>query len=712
MSRLSLAVVSAALAVLALAGSSSNCAFAQKTEEPRDLYGDPLPAGAVLRLGTIRLRHPESVLSVAFSPNGQTLASVGAMDPQIRLWDARTGRLVRTFLGPIREKPRAAVFAPNGARLAVACERGGVQLWDISSGLEVLEVSQEHDHEGIETLAFTPDGRSFVTASSEGALRLWQADNSGRQRLLLQLGPQDRGQHALACSPDGKLLAFGVRRNIRVYDLESGAESRRLDNAHGDTIRSLAFAPDSRTLVSAGDSEYHDVPGKPDSVGCNPRLRIWDVANGKLIREFTDASEKGSCAAALSRDGHTLALRESNSIKICDVSSAQVLRTIPRFWLPTPASNRTIHERWAVVGSPVAISPDATTVATTTTPLYTIKVWDAATGANKLPFPDSHSQRVEGVACSPDGSRIATAGGQDGTIRLWDAVSSKILRTFVLGSAYPCEAHCVAFSPDGNAVVGAGSGFKNGQNTGIVRIWDVESGDIRLELLPGTDVARVAFSQDGSRLAIAATNFRESLIDGSANKKMPREPTLLIVDAKTGVEHPQIELEDYPRCLAFSPNAEMISVVGKAGVISTWKLATGKLVQRSAVGRDMMSAAITDDGTLAAVSRFRTDEATLWDLRRAKRIGQIALENEGNPWSALAISRDKLLLASASNGGEDKTPEKYSIRIWSLRSGRMLQRFSRPLCNRILSMEFTPDGHRLISGMSDGTCLVWAVSKM
>jgi len=78
----------------------------------------------------------------------------------------------------------------------------------------------------------------------------------------------------------------------------------------------------------------------------------------------------------------------------------------------------------------------------------------------------------------------------------------------------------------------------------------------------------------------------------------------------------------------------------------------------------------------------------------------------------LAISPDKRVLASASVGGEDHDTEKQSIRLWDLHTGRLLKRFARPLTNRVKTMLFTPDGKRLISGMSDGTCLVWDVSKL
>jgi WD40 repeat protein/beta-lactamase regulating signal transducer with metallopeptidase domain len=684
--------------------------------DKRDLYGDPLPAGAILRLGTTRLRHSTYLLNVTFSPDGRTLATVGNSDSEVRLWDVKTGRLIRAFRAPVGDPPTVAAFSPNGARLAVACFRGGVQLWDVASGLEVWETPERHDRAWIVALAFAPDGHSFVTSSQQrdGAIRLWDADNRGRQRLLVHFEDGNLAPRLLAFSPDAKLLAYNERRDIHIYNLERGVESGKFVKAHGE-ILSLTFGPDGKTLFSGGNSLYRRVPGKPNHVESDPRVRMWDIASGKLIREFAEAGpDTDACAAVLSRDGRTLASRQSNSIKLWDVSSGKVVRTIPGFWLPAAASDKTIHNGWAVTHNGLALSPDASLLACTNHPLHTITLWDTATGRRKLDFPDSHCERVEGLACSPDGSRIATAGGKDGTVRLWDAASGKALRTFVIGDSYPCGARSVAFSSDGKSVIAGGPNYKDARDTGIVRIWDVESGAVRLELRTGTDVVKVALSHDGNTLAIATSKFQEFFIDRSG-RELAQQRTLRLVDVKTGAERRQIELGGYPKSLAFSADGRRVSVVGNDSVITTWDVATGKLAHPAAGGgrpRVMVAAAIANDGTLAAVSCFRTDRATLWDLANGTQIGQVTLENEGNTWSELAISPDKRLLASASLGAEDLSPEKHSIRLWDIHSGRLLKRFERPLCNRVQSMEFAADGRRLISGMSDGTCLVWDVSGL
>jgi WD40 repeat protein len=733
-------------AFLVLASSSSRCLLAGPADKSnrrdtgdhaqpdasagtaRDLFGDPLPAGAVLRLGTIRLRHASNVLSVAFSPNGETLATVASLDPGIQLWDVQTGRLMRTLLGSVTNPPQRAVFSPNGARLAAVCRRGGVQLWDVGSGLELREASEGQEQQGPVAIAFAPDGRHFAAAGFRGAIRLWDADNSGRRRLLVDLGKRAGGIQSLAFSPDGKLLAYSVNGDIRLLNAETGAAVGKIEHAHEQEILNLAFGLDGKTLFSAGDSEYRPVPGKPDWFQCDPRLRIWDVATGKVVRDFTHTPpETGACTAALSRDGHTLASRQKNSLLVWDVATGQVKQRIANFWLPAPARDKPIHDSWAFSGTSLAISPDATRIASVNAPLHTVTIWDAATGRPTPDFCDSHAESIAGLACSPDGTRIVTGGGRDGTVRLWDSATGKTLRTFVIGDEFPCEVRSVAFSPDGKSIVAGGPNSKDGQNTGIVRIWDVETGAVRLELRPDVEVSGVAFSHDGSRLAIATSNFREFFLDdnfkrGAGGKQPPRDRTLLIVDSKTGAERQRIKLGGYVKALAFSKNGASVGVVAEGRKVSSWDVGRGELRHESAApaadarlrSHEVCAAAIADDGSLAAMSLWSSPVATLWDLSLATQVGQVDLprEAEGFIGNVLAISLDKRVLASASVGGEDHGTEKQSIRLWDLHTGRLLKRFARPLANRVKTMVFTPDGKRLISGMSDGTCLIWDVSKL
>jgi hypothetical protein len=281
--------------------------------------------------------------------------------------------------------------------------------------------------------------------------------------------------------------------------------------------------------------------------------------------------------------------------------------------------------------------------------------------------------------------------------------------------------HSIAFARDGRSVAAGGEERKSEQDHGLVRIWDPNTGERRLEIRTDHDVAKIALSHDGSTLAVATSNLYSNAFRGpKEGREVEQEPEqwLLIVDAKTGAERRRIKLAGYAVALAFSPTGATIVAADHTGALSTWDTATGQLVRTSdayegAASRRLVavfSAAISGDGSLAImVNRFSKDPATLWDLTTGKEIGKINFENASDMSNVVAISPDNQVIASATRRGDDHSPEGHSLRLWDARTGKLLKR--RPL-SRVISLEFTPDGRRLISGMPDGSSLIWDTSSL
>jgi WD40 repeat protein len=125
-----------------------------------DRYGDPLPEGAIARLGTLRLRHCSQVTSVAYSPDGRLLAT-GGFDNQVRLWRASTGKELFHFTLRETDSPLAAhvAFSPDGTLLAASRSgEGVVHLWDTATGKERKGCSVPNE-ENIGGITFSPDGK-------------------------------------------------------------------------------------------------------------------------------------------------------------------------------------------------------------------------------------------------------------------------------------------------------------------------------------------------------------------------------------------------------------------------------------------------------------------------------------------------------------------------------------------------------------------------
>src|SRR5262249_30344773 len=141
-----------------------------------DLQEDVLPAGALARLGTVRLRHGHHVQTVAFAPDGKSVVSAGN-DHLARRWDVATGREVGNFgQQPDRGNPyaptrwlHAVAVAPDGKTLATGDYAAGwnvtaLRIWDVAGGKQLRQLQGHVD--GILCLAYSPDGKTLASASA------------------------------------------------------------------------------------------------------------------------------------------------------------------------------------------------------------------------------------------------------------------------------------------------------------------------------------------------------------------------------------------------------------------------------------------------------------------------------------------------------------------------------------------------------------------
>ena len=200
--------------------------------------------------------HSNTVLSVAFSPDGRTLAS-GSVDKTIKLWDVQSQKQIATLTGH-SDSVWSVAFSPDGRTLASGSDDKTIKLWDVQSQGEIATLTGHSDL--VFSVAFSPDGRTLASGSlDDGTIRLWDV-HSQRQIATLT-------EHSIysiysifglspvlfvAFSPDGQTLASGSwDKTIRLWDVHSQRQIATL-TGHSDWVWSVAFSPDGRTLASGG----------------------------------------------------------------------------------------------------------------------------------------------------------------------------------------------------------------------------------------------------------------------------------------------------------------------------------------------------------------------------------------------------------------------------------------------------------------------------
>ena len=417
--------------------------------------------------------HKDALTPVAFSPNGRLLAS-GSDDTTIKLWDPATGHELATLAGH-KDFVEALAFSPDGRFLASGSRDSTVRLWEVaalataaSSGdtlasparaIAEWTVFKGHTDQ-VSSVAFTPDGKTLASASSDHTAKLWDVVR-GQEQVTLR-GHTGR-LYSVAFSPDGKLLASGgADATIRLWDVASRSLQTTLAG-HKDHVHSLTFSADGKRIVS----------GSFDKT-----VNMWDVSTGKE-RATLRGHNSNVLSVAVSPDGTLLASGNSN-VKLWDAVSGTA-----KFALHVARSNG------SDTGS-LAFSPDSRALAAGSSDNM-VDIWDMPSGRHR-PALLGHTAPVTAVAFSPDGKVLASAS-EDATIKLWDVATSQHLVTL---KGHATAVQSVAFSPDGKLLASA-------SEDATIKLWDVATSQHLVTLNGHTTVVQsVAFSPDGKTLASAS----------------------------------------------------------------------------------------------------------------------------------------------------------------------------------------------------------------
>jgi serine/threonine protein kinase/Tol biopolymer transport system component len=247
-----------------------------------------------------------TVRSVAFSPNGKTLAS-GSEDHTVGLWTVATGASVRTLTGHANWVLSVA-FSPDGKTLASGSGDNTVRLWNGATGAHIRTLTGHTNW--VLSVAFSRDGKTLTSASTDRTVREWNPATGAPLNILPSLSNY---VWSVTFSPDGSTVACaGEDGTIMLWKPGSGAEPRKL-TGHTGRVLSVAFSPDGKTLASASDDHS---------------IRLWDPRTGRLLRTLTGHTG-GVYSVAFSPDGKTLASgSDDHTVRFWDPQTGKLLRTL------------------------------------------------------------------------------------------------------------------------------------------------------------------------------------------------------------------------------------------------------------------------------------------------------------------------------------------------------------------------------------------------
>jgi WD40 repeat protein len=512
----------------------------------------------------------------------------------------------------------AIAFSPDGKSVLTAALDLTVRLWDIDGNM--LQIFKDHGGK-IGSVSFSPDGKRVLTGSSDRTARLW--DLNGKIVHIFK-GHKDEIL-SVAFSPDGKTILTGsADSTARLWD--PSGKTLKIFKGHTGSVTKVAFSPDGNTILT----------GSYDQTA-----RLWDL-HGNLLLILNGHSDYIS-AIAFSPDGSTILTGSADkTARLWDLSGKCLQIFRGHTGIVTSVSFSTSN------GKIMTFSSDGMA-----------RIWDIT--QNEYKTFSGHINRIYSASFSPDGKTILT-GSDDQTLKIWDLNGTNLKTLEVL-------AKIVSFSPDGKAIL---TGYLAAQ------LLDLNGKAFQTFVGHMETITSVAYSGDGKKVLTGSA-------DRTARLWTLNGDTLAVMRGHT----------DTITSVAFSPDNKTILTGSADRTARIWDL-QGKTLQIFSGHTDYVnSIAFSPDGkTILTGSSDKT--ARLWDLHG--KIIRIFIGHTGAVRTVAFAPDGKSIVT----GSDDMV-----ARIWDI-GGNTSQILSGNK-NYICSAVFSPDGKTVLTGSGDNTARLFNV---
>jgi WD40 repeat protein len=666
----------------------------EKRAEPEpvkrvDAFGDPLPAGAIARLGTLRFNHGgDGSADVRYSTDGKWVLSSGGGNA--RVWDVVTGKELRHFTtGKPVYGDRAGLTADG--RVLLPEDVGGretIHVWDVETGTELNSVKLPWaGNKWGQGTRFSPGGKLAARLNHDTV----PVCDLGDGRLLYTLKP-DGGAKAVTFAGDGLLVTVDGRQQVQTWEAATGKAVRQFD--HGGPAVVLAASADGRVLATL---EHHT--GAIDKYLDKDVLHVWDLSSGQRKRTLTSKPQRWFMGVGLSPDGKRLA-------------AVAWGEPVPELLVWDTNSGELIHELSGVYGNILGFRPDGRRLLLGL-PWGRFEELDLTTD-RPLKLSDARFAVAAAVGLSPDGSRASVTGYD--SVSTWDASTGRRLTAHDLppfGSMNPIR----RYSPDGRYAVT----YEGDYSRGRMVIREAATGKAAVVIDPG--ITEAGFSLDSS---LIATRHWDAAAKAS---------TIQVREIRTGkVVHTvrRTRTDPFARSLFLADDGDTLIATG-AWVIGyslkddrelfAWRMAharvhdpmgrevrdqNGKRIDEDAWAPWRVLTVSPDGSMVAGLREFEgfgsltlPERLVICDARTGRVLHRCSDGGRGGTnWGAIKFSADNRLLASSDG---------QAFHLWEAATGMRIRTFAGHR-GEIADLAFSANGRRLASAGYDSTVLIWDLS--
>lgn len=712
-----------------VAGYSANGQIAAMPNPDGTLQISDVAAGRPLR----QIRVGENLnTSIALSSDGKTIAMIGD-DKKIRLLDGLTGRQLRGLPGTTEELSSPLVFSPDNRQIAAVGEgfAASLKIWDVATGKLARSIKGD-----IKAFAYTPDGKSIV-AVGESGLTIFNAQTgavlrSAKIKESTDIPSSLGSALAVAVSADGaSILTDDGEGGLVQFDAKSGRKLKNFGPAlavQAEPVLALALSGDGSLLASAHDGGFKPGEnGPPDK-----SIKLWDTRTGQIVGALAGHT-LNVLALAASADGALLASAgDDKLIKIWDLRAKAEVRTI-KFGSDDDTSYDSEH----VLA--LAFTPDGRTLIGGGRKIF--KAWDVASGNEIRSY--AITKEIHSLAVHPAGAMLLVSEGDK--VVLVDIATGNVIRSFEGKLSGPK----VAFSPDGKQIVASGSS--------TITVWNTESGDLvttfaRAAVVGGSQsFSCVSFTPDGTRVLAGSSDQSLRLSDVRTGRYVR-----LLAPAASAITN----------CL-LSRDGKTVFAGTKRGEIGIWATDSGTQLatMRNALGASFVTmttegayvASSDADGFVTALRGMTVLPATVAasfrhpELVEAKIAGDPAGTvrawwaglNPGAPQPGTAVASTPAIVLFERPSvrtfmGQDKarivenvshvanigalalspdgrqlvtTDSETTMKLWDVKTGRLIQSFSANGDMAVYAMVYSADGQQVVTGGRRGEVKSWDVQS-